>query len=234
MESQINREVLGSLIEEVAAFPPTGWTGYSARMILEYQVFEEQGLELTTDDLPLGLLYAGLSVLARDMHAYLAKHPREDAALFGEVVSLVSAEESNQFGGKAFPDYDGLPEAEVSALPTGLASEAAMGQPRVEPLGDRDVVVHEWTSKPGKRLFITFLQKFGRAFKETICGEDGPYEQFNEGLIGQAALPATIASAILTAGLSTDTFWYPLAVYLSILLIKTGLKVYCEPELSDG
>jgi len=65
-------------------------------------------------------------------------------------------------------------------------------------------------------------------FKDTICGKDGPYEQFTKGLVGQAALPSSIASSILAAGFSVETVWYPLAVYLSLLLVKTGLKTYCE------
>ena len=87
-------------------------------------------------------------------------------------------------------------------------------------------IVHEWTFKPGKRLLV----KFGVKFKDTICGADGPYEQFTNGLIGQAALPATIAAKILTVGFSAATFWYPLAVYVSVLLVKAGLKTYCEAK----
>lgn len=229
MEVRINEEILQALIREVEAFTPTAPTGYMRRQIGEIGFYEEQGLRFMFDDLPLGQLYAGLAVLARDMHQYLAKHPREDAAIFEDVISLVHTEESRQYGGNAFPDYGGLP---VEGLPEELASAAAMGHPTVTPLGERDIV-HEWTFKPGKRLFVRFLQKFGRKFNETICGKDGPYEQFDEGLLGQAALPATIVSSILAIGFSTATFWYPLAVYLSILLVKTGLKTYCEPEKSD-
>jgi hypothetical protein len=225
VEVKISEETLQSLIKEVEAFTPTAPTGYMRRQIDERGFYEEQGLRFVYDDLLLGQLYAGLAVLARDMHQYLAQHPRKDAALFEGVVSLVHGEESRQYGGSAFPDYGGLP---VEKLPGELASAAAEGRPAVAPLGERDIV-HEWTFKPGKRLFVRFLQKFGCKFKETICGQDGPYEQFNEGLLGQAALPTTIASTILTAGFSSEAFWYPLAVYLSILLVKTGLKTYCEP-----
>lgn len=229
MEAKIDEKILRSLIKEVEAFIPTAPTGYMRRQIGEMGFYEEQGLRFVWDDLPLGQFYAGLAVLARDMHQYLAKHPRGDAALFEEVVSLVNSEEGRLYGGSAFPNYGGLP---VEKLPEKLASAAALGHPTVTPLGERDIV-HEWTFKPGKRLFARFLQKFGRKFKETICGKDGPYEQFNKGLLGQAALPTTIAGTILTAGFSPATFWYPLAVYMSILLVKTGLKTYCEPEKSD-
>ena len=62
-------------------------------------------------------------------------------------------------------------------------------------------------------------------------GKDGPYEQFcnpDNKLVGQAQLPMTIAGSILTSGFSPATFWYPLAVYVGLLLSKTLLKTYCK------
>jgi len=223
METEINTEALQHLIREVEGFIPVGVpVGYMKRQIEEVGFFEEHGLRFVWEDTHVGQLYAGLAVLARDMYLYLAQYPRKDSALFKEVVSLVNTEEKAVYGSQAFPNYEGLP---VDDLPRQLASAAALGQPIVTPLGERDIV-HEWTFKPGKRLFV----KFGSKFKETICGRDGPYEQFNNGLVGQSALPTTIASTVITASFSPATFWYPLAIYVSILLMKTGLKTYCESE----
>lgn len=85
-------------------------------------------------------------------------------------------------------------------------------------------IVHEWATGTGYELF----KKFQLKFKEVICGKDGPYEKFCNGLIGQADLPATIVTSILAAGMSVSTFWIPLLVYFALLLVKTTLKVYCE------
>lgn len=223
MEAEINKEILKSLTKEVKTIVPVAFpTGLMDRRIKEMGFFEEGDLRIEIEDYAVGQLYAGLAVLARDMHQYLSQNPRDDAALFEEVITLVHTEERRIHGDKAFPNYVGLP---VDDLPAQLAFAAARGMPTVAPLGNRDIV-HEWTLKPGKRLFI----KFGTKFKETICGQDGPYEQFNNGLLGQAALPRTITVTILAAGFSPATFWYPLAVYISILLVKTGLKTYCEPD----
>lgn len=82
--------------------------------------------------------------------------------------------------------------------------------------------------KAGKRLLL----KFGDKFQAVICGKDGPYKQFERGLLKQADLPITIVATILTAGFSLATFWYPLGVYVGLLLVKTGLKSYCEPARS--
>ena len=191
------------------------------RQIDQVGTYEEYGLKFSVDDVLVGLQYAGLAVLARDMHLYLEKHPRDDAEFFSEVISQVHEEESVYHGASAFPGYNGLP---VEVLPGGLASAATQGQFIIAPLGDTKTIVHEWTFKPGKRLFA----KLAPRFRETICGKDGPYEQLNNGLLKKADLPTTIASSVLTVGFSPATFWYPIAVYLSLLLIKTGLKTYCE------
>jgi len=95
---------------------------------------------------------------------------------------------------------------------------------RLHPVLFDNQIVHEWTKFPGMKLFMKFSEKF----KEVICGKDGPYEKFNNGLIGQADLPVTIAATILSSGISITTFWIPIIVYVSILIVKTNLKVYCE------
>jgi hypothetical protein len=77
----------------------------------------------------------------------------------------------------------------------------------------------------GKRLF----EKFASEFRKVVCcGPDSPYEQLRNGLVSQANLPNTIAASILVAGFSASTFWVPLALYISLLIIKTGLNIYCE------
>jgi hypothetical protein len=121
----------------------------------------------------------------------------------------------------AFPEYAGL---RVDILPKGLGEAAAKGEltVTVAKLGSSHVV-HEWTTYPGEYLFNRFREKFGPKFKEVVCGKGGFYEQLNKGLLGQDTLPATIASQVLL-GSSTATFWYPLALCVGLLLVKTGLK----------
>ena len=225
----VNERILRKLTSQVESFPATSWSGLSSRRIQQTGAYDGEGVRLTKEDLAMGQLYAGLAVLARDMHAYLAgraPHSLNENAvrLFQVVTSDVSEKDRQGYGAGAFPNYEGQP---VADLPTGLAAAAARGKPVVAPLAN-PAIVHEWTVKPGKKLFQAFIEKFGPKLKETICGKGGPYKQFEKGLLGQTALPTTIASAILTSGLSTATFWYPLAVYLGLLLVKAGLKTYCE------
>lgn len=164
------------------------------------------------------LLTAGLAVLSKEVNEYLVENPREDATMFNEVFSAMLVEEKRRFEDSPF--FAPLKE---TGLPTGIAEAAASGAPDLRPLSDPSIV-HEWTFGPGEQL----LRKFGEKLKDTICGKDGPYRKFKKGLLGQADLPATIVSTILAAGFSAATFWYPLAVYVGLLLIKVGLKTYCE------
>ncbi len=222
----MNEKLLRSLLRKVEFFEgPLGYRGISWRDLTRYNAYQEPGFELTEKDKDLTQLYAGLAVLSRDIHQHLVKSPRDDVALFEEVITAVSAEERQRYGAKAFPyDDPKFPyKTELSKFPSDLAVKAASGKPTVEPLGHANIC-HEWTVKVGKKLLLKFSEKF----KSVICGKDGPYEQFEKGLLNQATLPTTIVASILTAGFSTATFWCPLAVYIALLLVKTGLKTYCE------
>lgn len=165
------------------------------------------------------LLLAGLGVLVKDLNEYLSDNPRDDADVFEGVVSETIEEIKSSFG----HDSPFFVSPKETNLPDELAKAAAGGHPTVTQLGN-PAIIHEWTVGPGKRFF----EKFAVKFKDTICGKDGPHEQFNKGLLGQAELPTTIVSAILAAGFSVATFWYPLAVYVGLLIVKAGLKTYCE------
>jgi len=86
-------------------------------------------------------------------------------------------------------------------------------------------IEHEWTKGPGKDLFELFKKKF----KDTICkGPDSPYTKMEKGLVGQADLPAVIVATLIASGIAISTFWIPILVYFALLLVKTGLKMYCE------
>ena len=168
------------------------------------------------------LLYSGLTILSKDVAEYVATsaYTGKETQLFFEVYRDALNVERDywaQFGPQLFQPL------ETAQLPRGFAQAATEGRLDLTPLADR-TIVHEWLENPGKKLF----EKFKAKFRETICGKDGPYEKFVNGLVGQADLPLTIASAVLTAGFSIAAFWLPVVVYFSLLLIKAGLKTYCE------
>jgi len=49
-------------------------------------------------------------------------------------------------------------------------------------------------------------------------------------MLDQNALSVTIAGIILAKSFSPQIFWYALAVYLSLLLIKTSARAFCASE----
>jgi hypothetical protein len=169
-------------------------------------------------------LRAGLTVLAKDVAEYLAATAQsgKDVQLFQEVY-LTALNRERAYWEKHGPQLFLPLDQTEPKLPSGFAQAAVKGDPDISSLGGADII-HEWTKFPGRDL----LERFAGKFKETICGKDGPYEQFNNGLIGQADLPTKIAAAILIVGLSAAAFWYPLAVYIGLLLAKASLKTYCE------
>jgi hypothetical protein len=163
-------------------------------------------------------LDAAFGVLVKDYAAYLASNPRDDAKLFEQVYADFSKEETASYGGSPF-----FRPAEEVGIPHGFAAQAAVGVFHLVDLNSRSIR-HEWTTIPGQRL----LRRFAKELKGAICGPGGPYEQSRNGLFGQADLPKTIAASILAAGFSPATFWYPLAVYLALLIVKAGLATYCK------
>ena len=161
---------------------------------------------------------AGFAVLVKDYHQYLASHTRNDDALFKKVFEEFAKEETASYGGS----YFFMPADQVN-IPSGFAQNAEGNVFALDGLTDSSIV-HEWTSIPGQRL----LRRFAAEFKNVICGPGGPYELLQKDLLGQAELPVTIASSILTAGFSVATFWYPIAVYIGLLITKAGLATYCK------
>lgn len=145
-------------------------------------------------------LYSGLTIISKDIAEYIATsaYPGEDKQLFLEVYAdalNVERDYWSKFGPQLFQPL------ETVKLPRGFARAATEGRLDLTPLADRSII-HEWPAKPGKELF----EKFKVKFKETICGKDGPYEKFVNGLVGQADLPITIASTVLSAGFSVAAF----------------------------
>jgi len=221
-----SERLVGDLVRQVQRFPRTPWTGYSSRTISRYGSYQEPGLEIDSSDLILGQQYAALSVLARDLQTYLKRHPHPDATLLSAVIERVAKEESVLYGSQAFPLYQGLP---VAALPTGMAERAASGKPDLSPLAKREIV-HEWTCKPGIKLFMEITRRLRRrtTLRADICGAGGLKERVKAGALTKSTLVHSLSVAVLKAT-GFDPLWAPLVVMFSETLIRKGLDFYCHP-----
>ncbi|MDH3471094.1 MAG: hypothetical protein OEM94_07240 [Acidimicrobiia bacterium] len=213
--------VLGSLISDIEGFPEAFPAGSMRKQIELAKSYEEGGLQFTEHDVLAGRVYVGLSVLVRDMYYYLEEHPASGSPLFTEVVGLVNEEEAVRYGARAFPHYEGLPDFQVSALPRGLAAAAGGGNPTVAGLGSA-AIVHEWTFKPGKRLFAHFLERLGPSCRDYVCGD----ATLTKGTLHDKAIG--VALGTLATDFGTAAFWLPLAAYLGLGVAEKGLDEYCS------
>ena len=212
--------VLGSLLSDIEGFPQAFPAGQMRQQIELAKSYEEDGLRFTEKDVLAGRVYVGLAVLVRDMYYYLEEHPASGSPLFTEVVDLVNEEEGGRYGARAFPNYEGLPDFQVSALPTGLAQAAASGNPTVAGLGSA-AIVHEWTFKPGKRLFTHFVERLGPSCRDYVCGD----ATLTKSTLHKQAIG--IALGTLASDFGTTVFWLPLAAYLGLGVAEKGLDEYC-------
>ena len=149
---------------------------------------------------------------------YLRNHPNEPKDFFDRVILPIVKEDQRQFPGTTM-----FGKEPPKRVPEGYAQAAASGAPTLAGLDD-PAIIHEWTSKPGKRMF----KRFGEKFYVTICGANGPYEQL-EGKVAPVLGPSAIVASVTASGLSVATFLIPLLVLFAVILVKTGLKTYCEP-----
>src|SRR5882762_8597047 len=150
----VDERLVAKLLKQAAPFAEREWpyAGVSWQQLKRYNEYEEpsSNFRMTAEDKYLTHLYAGLAVYCRDVNRYLRKHRRKDASHFRQVVAAVHAEERSFYRETAFP-YDNPKfsySAELQKFPTGIAEDAAAGQPHLKWLNTHQIR-HEWTVKAG-------------------------------------------------------------------------------------
>jgi len=174
------------------------------------------------------MLYSGLTILAKDINEYKGEsRSMKDEGLpsFYEVFNATMGEERSYWevhGNNLF-----VPLADQQQ-PHGFARLAEeQNQFDLSPLTAASIH-HEWFNIPGRKMFRQFADKF----RDTICEKGGPRDQF-KGFVQKNKLPAALTTAILSGGFTVAAFWYPIAVYVGLLIARTGLDVYCEPKKKE-
>ncbi|HEX2909652.1 MAG TPA: hypothetical protein VH186_02515 [Chloroflexia bacterium] len=236
MNKTADEKMVTTLAKQVESFVHNendlGYRGYLFKELREVGYYEELGLSFDRADIPLFQLYAGLATLSRDIHLYLQDHPDENASWFHEIVSEVQQTDQILYHEKAFPypDETFFITQGQEPLPLGLARAAAedtLNTQMLEQYLANPRIIHEWTVKPGKRLFIAFWKKFGAELKEEICKTDGIKDKYEKAR-GQYDVVPVLVTTIITGAISASTLWIPLLVYFALLLVKTGLSLFCE------
>ena len=161
-QQPVHQRLVKKLVTQADAILPGPYAGMSWRELQRFGAYEEAGFKLTKEDMLLTQHYAGLAVLCKLLHDYLASHPRTDGEWFEKIINEMSAEEKNAwYGPTAFPyDSENFPFlAELEKFPKGLVENAERGTPSVKELAN-PAIRHEWTVKPGKKLLLKFAEKF--------------------------------------------------------------------------
>lgn len=75
-----------------------------------------------------------------------------------------------------------------------------------------------------------FFDRFKSELHLTVCGKDGPYEQFIKGIATKRDLPKLVAVAILSGaptlgGVAVTTI---IGAYLALLIVQSGIAAYCR------
>lgn len=215
------------LLREADRYPRTVSTGLQAIKIAQGDRSPEEIAEgFTIDDLNFCHDFAAFAVLVRDFAIYLEEHPRDDAAIFLELVSETEAEERIRFADAAFPRLAGQP---TEVLPTGYAAAAAKDRPTFAGLENK-AIVHEWTTWPGVRVLVRFLNRSDVWLRPRICDPGGLLEQYAAKRLSAVELHTAIAGALMTGALKPEAFWLPIAVQCSVIIFKRGLSRYCASK----
>jgi len=175
-------------------------------------------------------LYAGLAVLTKGTHEYLTQVivsvddiPSEallhSSEKFQEVVSEIQSSDP-----KAFSALKPSP-----ILSSEFFERARRGKTNIDPLLDPRIIKPA-TVKLGRK----FWEHFADRLKPNVCGPGGVYQAVKKAQTSRIAAPTALATAALTGCFSLATFWYPLAVYTGLLVLRTGLDVYCEDYVSSS
>ncbi|QKS28228.1 MAG: hypothetical protein HT579_04330 [Candidatus Accumulibacter similis] len=221
--------LVAELVEESGTFPMTRpHGGMLLRRIQQDGFFEENGLVVTAEDALYCQHYAALAILAKGISECLKLNPCDGASNLDELVELVCRKDLPTYGRAAFPEYQGLPHEMLPPALVSLAVEAVSGKPSLRGLGDPDLV-HEWTIKPGIRLFKEFLERLrsSPATVKAFCAPGGVADLLRDGKMGESQVIAAVAQSMLLI-LAPGAFWIPIAVVASTILVKRGLSLLCD------
>jgi hypothetical protein len=206
---------------------PYSYIGVSYRDLRRYQNFKEEGLELTKEDIQLTQLYAGLSVLSS---AYFKERKTARADKFIDLIQQVHEEDVKRYHANAFP-YDNEKEFpypnELKTINSFLNENLSSEQPSLEILKHPEIR-HEWTVKPGKKLFQKFLKATNRKLKKIICEKDsGLLNKVKNGGDEKDVIKEVLLVALPLLGIPWGKF-LSIGVLLSTILVTRGLNLYCK------
>ena len=187
-------------------------------------------------DLELGPLLSGLTILAKDTATYLTAHGVNNEMGEGFRLAYLGMLSENRYYWERFRQKLYLPLGEAR-LPEGFASGASNGNWDLQRLLEADLD-HDWLRAPGWHFLKTYsgqrktdilrgltLGDLGTAF----CEGRNPYKRESNGVADQDDTnPYKPIEGLVGRLIGSDQewggFWYPVMLYLALLLHKTNFE----------
>jgi hypothetical protein len=183
-----------------------------------------EGFTLDERDAEITQLYAALAVLTRATLGLTSTSPT--ATWVRESADAVRETERRLYAEKAFPyDAPRFPfTSDLTKLPTANALTELPTSKLFRTL-ESPAIRHEWTVKPGKRLFEALMARVQSALRSRVCDDQGPLAK----VAAQASL-VEIGKDIgvaLIAILGYDHLFIPIVATIAVILTKRGLREFC-------
>jgi hypothetical protein len=215
-------------------FPPGAYIGSSWRQIQKYGIYQEPALQITQKDEMSFQLYAALAV-------YASALTRSTSLLEGTKPlngALEAAIKGDRQPGRTdvFPYYEADSEngAALSPFRDDLVQLAEHDPVAVIARLKRGGICHEWTVKPGKRIFDALLEALDQlgmntpdlAFRKKICAADGYRVRLEHG--ADYFDVAKELAFLVAAMIGFEQVFLPITVTVTVILMRHGLNWYCE------
>jgi len=185
-------------------------------------------------DLESGLLFSGLTILAKDTAIFLTAHGIADEMAEGFRLAYLNMLRDNRYYWERFGPKLYLPLKDAE-LPEGFASGAAKCKADLQPLTNCDLET-EWLRAPGWYFFKTYTDQRRNdilrgitleELKAAFCEGKDPYERkAKDSSIREAKDPYKPIAGMVERLVGTDRlwqeFWYPVMLYLVLLLQRTN------------
>ena len=216
---------------------PYSYGGISWSDLQRYNEYKEEGLELTKDDMSLTQIYAGLTVLSKEIYEDdLSKQPEIIKNTMHEAIRW----DKKKYPLTAFPyDSEEFPyPKDLNIINNVIEKIKKQSSPSLKFL-DENKIRHEWTVKVGKKILMILIKNIEmdpvlivgdavkQKFKSFICGKNGINNKLKKGG-DEAELVKSLATYLLPAIGVASASAAPFVVLVSVILIKSYLKTYCQ------
>lgn len=169
-------------------------------------------------------LLAGISIISKETHRHLSDKIKKKKE------NNQHDDQHDDFAIKALEQFvtkEELVSIDQIGVKTDVIEKAINKEVDLEALLSADLV-NEKTTNLGSQI----LERFKKHLKHNICkDENGPYNLLVKLQKNQSDILYALISTICSTALCNSYMFYPLAVYVGLVIVKSGLDTYCKENL---